>query len=79
MGCDVIIYAMKLSVEANIKTIKYIKAILNNWSKAGVKTLLQAQEENESHKSKTTVNEKEETAEEKKARKIKELEEAMEK
>ena len=40
------IYAMQISVEANVKTIKYIKAILNNWKKAGIKTLIEAQKEN---------------------------------
>ncbi len=50
MDSDVIIYAMQLSVEANKKTINYIKAILNNWSKAGIKTLIQAKEENKSFK-----------------------------
>lgn len=43
---DVIIYALKLGVEANAKNIKYVKAILNNWGKANVKTLLDAQNEN---------------------------------
>ena len=55
MDVDVIIYAMKLAVEANAKSIKYIKATLNNWSNAGVKTLLQAQEENQSFKSKSNL------------------------
>ena len=32
---DIVIYAMKISVEANKRTIQYIKAILNNWQKAG--------------------------------------------
>jgi len=48
----VIIYAMQLAVEANKKQINYIKAILNNWSKSGIKTLIQAQEENQSFKKK---------------------------
>lgn len=46
MPADLIIYAMQISVEANKRTIKYIKAILNNWQKAGIKTLTQAKEEN---------------------------------
>ncbi len=43
---DIIIYAMQLAVEAGAKTINYIKAILNNWQKANVKSLLDAQNEN---------------------------------
>ena len=43
---DVIIYAMQISVEANKRTIKYIKAILNNWKNAGIKTLIEAKQEN---------------------------------
>lgn len=51
MSVDLIIYAMQISVEANKRTIKYIKAILNNWQKAGIKTLMQAKEENHKKKS----------------------------
>ena len=50
MPVDLIIYAMQISVEANKKTIQYIKAILNNWQKAGIKTLIQAKEENQNRK-----------------------------
>lgn len=46
MPVDLIIYAMQISVEANKKTIQYIKAILNNWQKAGIKTLADAKKEN---------------------------------
>ena len=42
---DLIIYAMQISVEANKKTIQYIKAILNNWQKANIKTLADAKRE----------------------------------
>lgn len=45
MPVDLIIYAMQISVEANKKTIQYIKAILNNWQKANVKNLADAQRE----------------------------------
>lgn len=58
MTADLIIYAMQISVEANKRTIKYIKAILNNWQKAGIKTLTQAKEEN--HKKKNENKEIEE-------------------
>ena len=76
MNYDVIIYAMQLSVESNARTMKYIKAILNNWSKAGVKNLVEAQEESISHKNKN-AEPKEETEKEKIERKIKALEEAV--
>ena len=46
LNSELVIYAMQISVEANAKTIKYIKAILNNWKKAGIKTLVEAQKEN---------------------------------
>lgn len=45
MPCEVIIFAMQKAVEANKKTIQYIKAILNNWQKAGIKTLADAKRE----------------------------------
>lgn len=50
MGKDIVIYAMQISVEANKRTIQYIKAILNNWNKAGVKTLLEAKEQSQKKK-----------------------------
>lgn len=50
MPVDLIIYAMQISVEANKKTIQYIKAILNNWQKAGIKTLADAKRESKSSK-----------------------------
>lgn len=56
MPVDLIIYAMQISVEANKRTIKYIKAILNNWQKAGIKTLIEAKEEN-NHKNNKDVEE----------------------
>lgn len=46
MPCEVIVFAMQKAVEANKKTIQYIKAILNNWQKAGIKTLVDAKREN---------------------------------
>ena len=41
---------MQISVEADKRNIKYIKAILNNWSKKGIKTLIEAQKETNSYK-----------------------------
>ena len=49
---EAIIYAMQISVEADKRNIKYIKAILNNWSKKGIKTLIEAQKESQSFKGK---------------------------
>lgn len=50
MQVELIILAMKKSVEANKKTIQYIKGILNNWSKKGIKTLLEAENEDKNFK-----------------------------
>lgn len=62
---DVIIYAMKISVEADKRSIKYIKAILNNWVNTGIKTLVEAQKENQSFKNTNTIdNPRKETAKE---------------
>lgn len=47
---DLIILAMKKSVEANKRTIQYIKGILNNWSKKGIRTILEAEQEDKSYK-----------------------------
>lgn len=70
---DVIIYAMQISVEADKRNIKYIKAILNTWISKGIKSLVEAQKESQKFKNKKT----EETEDEKRKRKIKELEELM--
>ena len=72
MPKELILLAMKKAVEANIRTIQYIKGILNSWSKKGIKTVLEAEQENEKFKNKNTV--KEETEEERLARKLRELE-----
>lgn len=72
MPSELIILAMKKAVEANIRTIQYIKGILNNWSKKGIKTVVEAEKEDEQFKNKNIV--KEETEEERQARIIKELE-----
>lgn len=46
LGADLVIYAMQISIENNKRTISYIKAILNNWSNANIKTLAEAKDEN---------------------------------
>lgn len=43
---DVIIYALKLQVEKRATGVAYAKAILNNWKKQNIKTLIEAQNEN---------------------------------
>lgn len=50
MSADLIILAMKKAVEADKRTIQYIKGILNNWSKKGIKTVLEAEKEDEQFK-----------------------------
>ena len=72
MQPELIILAMKKAVEANKRTIQYIKVILNNWSKKGIKTVIEAEKEDEVFRNKSTMQE--ETEEEKMARKIKMLE-----
>lgn len=57
MGKDVVIYAMQISVEADKRSIQYIKAILNNWSKKGIKTLVEAQKESKRKSKKTDAQE----------------------
>lgn len=56
-GKDIVIYAMQISVEANKRTIRYIKAILNNWHKAGIKTLIEAKQENKKDKNNSAEEE----------------------
>lgn len=55
MQKDVVILAMKKSVEANKRTIQYIKAILNNWSKKGIKTILEVEQEDENFRKKSEI------------------------
>ena len=50
MPKELIIYAMQLAVEANARNMKYIKAILNNWSNKGIKTVIEAEKENKDFK-----------------------------
>lgn len=60
MDQELIILAMKKSVEANKRTIQYIKAILNNWSKQGIKTVLDAEQEDRKFRDKNDKTEKRE-------------------
>ena len=74
---DLIILAMKKAIDSKVRTMKYIKGILNNWEKAGIKTVVQAQEEENVFRNKNIPATKEETEEEAIARKTRELEEAL--
>jgi len=65
---DLIILAMKKAVEADKRTIQYIKGILNNWSKKGIKTIVEAEKEDEKFRNRNTVSN--ETEEERMERKI---------
>lgn len=75
MPKDLIILAMKKAVESGKRTIKYIRGILNNWSKKGIKSVIEAEKEDEQFRNRNTMSKK--TEEEEKARKIKELEESQ--
>lgn len=68
MSADLIILAMKKAVEANVRTIQYIKGILNNWSKQGIKTVLDAEEEDKKFREKDKKEEIKETQKERIAR-----------
>lgn len=63
---DCIILAMQKAVESNKRNMQYIKGILNNWTKAGIKTLVEAKDEEIAFKNKKVS--KEETLEEQVAR-----------
>lgn len=67
LGPELVIYAMQLAVEANVRTIKYIKAILNNWSKANIRTLLEAKNESK------IINEKKDNSKKIKAEDVEEI------
>ena len=75
MPKDLIILAMKKAVESGKRTIQYIRGILNNWSKKGIKSVIEAEKEDEQFRNRNTMSKK--TEEEEKARKIKELEESQ--
>lgn len=49
---ELIMLAMKKAVEADTRNIRYIKGILNNWHKKGIKTVLEAEKEGAEFKKK---------------------------
>ena len=75
MDKDLIIKAIKIASINNKRNGRYVQGILNDWSKKGIKTILDA--ENEEQEYKKAKGLKQETEEEKMARKIKELEESQ--
>ena len=58
MTKDLIVLAMKKSVEADKRNINYIKAILNNWNNKNITTVEQAEEENKKHKKNNSTTDK---------------------
>lgn len=58
MAKDLIVLAMKKSVEADKRNINYIKAILNNWNNKKITTVEQAEEENKKHKKNNSTTDK---------------------
>lgn len=55
---DLIILAMQKSVEADKRTIQYIKGILNNWCKKGIKSVLEAEKEDKQFQNTKQENKK---------------------
>lgn len=50
---DIIVYALKLQVEAKATGVNYAKAVLNNWKMKNIKTLIEAKKENSERKPKS--------------------------
>lgn len=74
---ELVIEAIQKANSANKRSGRYIQGILNNWSKKGFKSLIDVQNEEQEFKTnKENIGLKEETEEERKARKIRELEES---
>lgn len=57
-------YAIKLSVLNGVRKINYIESILNNYKSLGIKTVVEAQEEEEKFKNKNKVTETRKTYQE---------------
>lgn len=69
---EMVIYAIKDAIEHNAKNMKYIKSILDRYVRQGISSVEQIEAQNGFNK-----QPKEETEEEKNARKLRELEEAI--
>lgn len=46
-GNEMFLYAMQLSIKRKKKSVSYIEGIFKNWKKAGIKTVVEAKQENE--------------------------------
>lgn len=55
---DLTRYAIKQAVLNNAYSIKYIETILNNWKKKNIRTVQEAQQDNEKHSKKAKYEEK---------------------
>ena len=64
MDKDLIIKAIKIATINNKRTGRYIQGILNDWSRKGIRTLLDAEKEEQEFKNKNKQDKKEETFEE---------------
>ena len=64
MDKDLIIKAIKIATINNKRTGRYIQGILNDWNRKGIRTLLDAEKEENEFKNKNKQDKKEETFEE---------------
>lgn len=64
MDKDLIIKAIKIATINNKRTGRYIQGILNDWNRKGIRTLLDAEKEEQEFKNKNKQDKKEETFEE---------------
>lgn len=55
LGNELLIYAMKKAIEANVKKLNYIKAISNNWIKENVTTIEAAEKINQKFKPESNI------------------------
>lgn len=76
MDKELIIKAIKIASINNKRTGRYIQGILNDWKRKGLKTLLDVENEQKQFNNKSETK-KEETEEEKNARKLRDLEALM--
>lgn len=58
MNSDLIMLAIKKAVASKVKTLKYIEGILKNWKNKNIKTVLEAEQEDEAFKNRNTETKK---------------------
>ena len=73
MGKDLVILAMQKAVEANVRTVQYIRGILNNWENRGIKSVVDAKNENERFKKQNMQLSQQESEEDYTKRRMREL------